>query len=386
MRDQVDNLFTYYRGPSARSNSSDIGRQLEDNATASLLKTIAEISKPDRNPEFAKSILETLSGREIEAIGEGSIKCDVQQTVGEIPTQNRQIHLIGLSPSNRELTNISLDKDSPSGGRVDGVVEVGDSLTLVLEVKTQGDNLNRSQLEGYANSLGITPTEYNTATWAEVANAASELTGHNPHPVTEFLLDELYEFIRLTTLNYTLTTAHCEEDGEYKYSPITLRYGEPMNRRTEVAEADPEPPQIQIEFGAGHHNSIAFSRSEWQEVINQVPDQINRAFLEGDYEPILDLMREKGRTVLAEVGDPNGVRKTIEANPDKDRITFQSRTSKTNSHYIGRPTIHQTDFENLYTPSKTPDFSETPYLTPGGEIARALFIEGDLSEASPVDL
>ncbi|TKX68220.1 hypothetical protein [Halorubrum sp. SP9] len=359
---------------------------MEDNATASLLKVVSEVSKPNRNPELAKSILETLSGREIEGFGEGRITCDVQQTVGEIPTQNREIHLIGLSPSNKELTDINLDTDSPSGGRVDGVVEVDDNLTLVLEVKTQGDNLNRSQLQGYANSLGITPTEYNTATWAEVANTVSNLTNQNSHPVTGFLLDELYEFIRLTTLNYTLTTAHWEENGEYRYSPITLRYGESMNRRTEVADADPEPPQIQIEFGAGHHNSIAFSRSEWQEVINQFPDRISRAFAEGNYEPFLDLMREEGRTVLAKVGDPNGVRKTIEANPDKDRITFQSRTSKTNSHYRGRPTIHQTDFENLYSPSKTPDFGETPYLTPGGEIARALFIEGDISAASPVDL
>lgn len=159
-----------------------------------------------------------------------------------------------------------------------------------------------------------------------------------------------------------------------------------MNRRTGVAEADSEPPRIQIEFGAGHHNSIAFSRSEWQEVINQFPDQINRAFAEGNFEPFIELMREEGRTVLAEVGDPNGVRKTIEANPDEDRITFQSRTSKTNSHYRGRPTIHQTDFENLYTPSETSDFSATPYLTPGGETAKALFIEGDLISASPVKL
>lgn len=164
MRNQVDNLFTYYRGPSARSNSSDMGRQLEDNATASLLKTVSEISKPDRDPDSAKTLLEALSGADIEEFDGNRMSCDVQQSVDEIRTDSREVCLIGLSPSNKEPTGISLDNDSSSGGRVDGVVEIGDDLTLVLEVKTQGDTLNRDQLERYATSLGITPSEYNTAT------------------------------------------------------------------------------------------------------------------------------------------------------------------------------------------------------------------------------
>jgi len=386
MRNRAENIFTYYRGRSERSDQSDVGRQLEDNATAALLKTIGEIGRSDRDPQVAVSILNTLFDARIDKSDVG-IDYLTQLDARDIPTEGRDVYLVGLSPSELDLSAITSEDTDREGGIVDGVIEVGEDLTIVLEVKTQGDVLNRSQLERYANELGLSPSEYNTATWTGVAESISRLSGQSQNdPVTDFLLEELFEFIQITTLNRTLAAAHWTEDGECLFNTISLRYQESMNRRTAVANDEQEPPRIQIRFNADGYKPVSFSQSEWEHAVQQFPDEICRGFAEGDFNPFLNLMRAEGRTTLAEVGDDDGVRKTIEVNPDKERITFQSRTPKPNSHYIQRPTIHEQDFERFFKPTEAPATGETPHLSPGTETTRDLFIEGDLEAASPFEI
>ena len=379
MRERVENIFTYYRGPSRRSEPSQLGRQLEDNATAALLKTIKEVSKQGRNPNLATTLLQTLVGENIEISETASINCYAQRGVGEIPTTGREVYLVGLSPSDLDIGSIGSTDIEEGKGIVDGVIEIGNDITLVLEAKTQGDRLRQNQLQRYADTLGLQPERYNTATWREVASAASIPTGSEQHPVTAFLLDEFVEFIELTTLNRTIAATYWDEQNP-KLKTLTLRHRKPLNRRTEVAERDDEPPRLILEFKSEGHKPIAFSPSEWSEVVEQFPQRIQEGFVTGDFDPFIELMDQQGRTTIASVGEEEGVRKFIEVNPDKKRITFQSETSAPYSHYINRPTLHETDFIDLYKKNELPDGRHLPYLSPGQEVAEALFRDGDIEK------
>lgn len=384
MRNRVDNLFTYYRGPSERDSAVELGTQIEDNATAALLKTIKEISSSKRDPDVSSSILNSLLGDGQSVPETADIRCSDQQSVSGIPVENRRVYLVGLSPSTLDLSHIDPDDTDEGDGVVDGVIEVGEQATIVLEVKTKGGQLSRGQLQKYANGLQISPDEYNTATWGMVAEAASALLADEHHPVTNFLLEELYEFIETTTLDRTIAAAHWNEDGEYKFNTLTLRHRRSMSRRTELAENDEEPPRVHLEFNSDGYKPISFSPSEWAAVVDQFPEEIQQGFVEGNFQPFLDLMDDQGRTTLATVGDEDGTHKIIEVNPDKQRITAQSKTPKPNSHYIKRPTIHPQDFEKYYKEVKLDKgVGTTPYLRPNKQMTQAIFANGDLLQASP---
>jgi hypothetical protein len=387
MRNRVDNVFTYYRGPSERNRAAELGTQMEDNATAALLKTIKEVSSSKRDPHVSSSILNSLIGDGQNVPKTSDIHCSDQEGVSGIHTKNRTIYLVGLSPSGLDLSNVDPSNATGEEGIVDGVIEIGDDVTIVLEVKTKGDRLSRRQLEQYANELQISPDEYNTVTWGEIAETISGLLADEHHPVTDFLLEELYEFIELTTLHKTIAAAHWVDDGEYKFNTLTLRYRRSLSRRTKLAGRDGEPPRIHLEFRSTGYKPISFSPSEWQAAVNQFPKDIRRGFIEGDFQPFLDLMADEGRTTLAVVGDEDATHKIIEVNPDYERITVQSKTSDSNSHYINRPTIHRQDFEKYYKAVEpNGEIGTTPYLQPEGQMVQAIFSDGDLFDASTFNI
>lgn len=377
----------YYRGPSERTRAADIGTQIEDNATAALLKTISEVSSSERDSGTLSSILNSLISDSQLISGTTDIRCLDQQDVSGISTENRTVHLVGLSPSKLDIKNVDPDDESQEKGIVDGVIEISDEATIVLEVKTKGDRLSREQLERYASRLEVSPDEYNTATWGEVAETVSQSLDEGNSPVTDFLLKELYEFIELTTLHTTIAAGHWVDDGNYKFNTLTLRYRRSLSRRTEHADEDEKPPRIHLEFRSEGYKPISFSPSEWEAAVNQFPEDIKQGFAEGNFQPFLDLMADEGRTTLATVGNEDATHKIIEVNPDEERITVQSKTSDSNSHYIQRPTIHQSDFVKYYKevePNK--EIGITPYLQPSGQMARDIFSNGDLLSASPFNI
>lgn len=63
MHEKANNLFTFYRGPSATNDKSPVGRQIEDNATASVLKLI--YVSHGAEPWVARELIEEPSTKQV---------------------------------------------------------------------------------------------------------------------------------------------------------------------------------------------------------------------------------------------------------------------------------------------------------------------------------
>lgn len=367
MRQQAENLFTYYRGPSARSSAKDPGAQLEDNTTASFLKLLSEMNK--NSPKATREIISELIGSET-LPPSISIKCKDQ--VGEWDI-NGESQLVGISAGGVSAPEHIKPASKEQPGIVDGIIQINNDLTVFIEVKTKGDELSDEQLERYAKNIGIDNSieQYNTVTWNEIYNKLQEIKDlKNIDSVSMFLLSEFAEYLRLTTLKKVLAASDWQEGTEQYLKTISIRYERPMNRNTFYVERN--PPEYHLEFKAQGYNTVAFSPNEWAEAINQLPESVVEAFLNNDFAGIAE---HSGET-LATVGKSDGVRKLIESKPKNgtDRLVFQSRTSKHNSWYQRRPIFNENDFDKLYTTRDTvqPAFSQTAL--------EHLFREGDLEK------
>jgi len=368
MEDQSQNLFTYYRGPSARDSTSAVGRQLEDNATASLLRILQEANK--RDSEVSQAILEELVNQQ-RGGSRTEISVDDQVTLGQLDLENKEVFLTGLTSSDVGIEDEIAPQEDSDGGRADGIIRLGTDAVVILEIKTQDSTLGTRQRERYAGELGIEDIEnrYNTTTWVQLYSRLNAVKSDVDDEVLRFLLDEFTEFLELTTLEQVIAVAPWEEDDEKKFNKITLRYHRSMNRRTAL---EPEQPQYHIEFKSTGYNAVAFGPSEWKEAIDQMPDEVINGFLEQDFSPVEDYAGE----TLANVGKTDGVQKLIESKPNSGnhRIVFQSKTDKSNSHYRRRPTIHEVDFINYF------ETDSGPALPSQGDLLKTLFVEGDLEE------
>jgi hypothetical protein len=354
-----------------RDDSTQMGRQLEDNATAGLLKLLTELEQ--RDPEIAASILQTISpSAEIPTAPD--FNCEDQVSTKEIDSENDRTHLVGLSTTGlgapEELE--PAEDATENNGIVDGVISIDQGPELVLEVKIKSNPLTEKELRKYANEIDISNSisNYNILTWGDVFGDIRDVRGKSTSAVSEFLLDEFKEFLELTTLEHTLAAAHWTDDGEIKFNKITLRYQRSMNRKTELV--DESPPEYHLEFKSEGYNAISFSPREWKEAVRQLPDDVIDGFLTADFDPI----EERSGETLASVGDSEGRRKIIESSPknDNERLVFQSRTPKPNSWYINRPTFHKSDFRKLFDSSSD---SLGPAFT--DEVVSALFEAGNLT-------
>lgn len=367
MTNPSENVFTYYRGPSARQ-SGGAGIQLEDNTTANLLLILEQASQTD--PQVARNIIAQLSGNVVSALPEGNdLDCSTQRHVDDIDPAEKTI-LTAIANNTPRPKRVEVDADS--GGRCDGVIRLDDRLAIVLEIKFQDAELGDGQWSRYFDELN--PDHKAALSWRDLYSTISDLTDNEEDftPVTNFLLDQFVTFLREHTLSKSIAVSEWDNG----HNSIDLRHQEPMNRATDVEDVN--KPPIQIRFRSTGRKSISFSQKEWEVLLNDLDESLLNALKSGDWKPFENMWKRKGKETidLARVGDPSGRRKTLRLDTyhDNPHLTLQSRTGADNSWYINRPVVSQREFEEFYLEDHhLPSFRE--------DQLEALFVERDLEAA-----
>lgn len=209
-----DNLFSFFRGPSDGDHTNELGRQLEDNATKSLLNVLDLTDKEEMAKRVVTSIGKSvgLDKEVLQTIPTTEWKFKTQETPRDIPTENRDIYLYGLSNEGKNPISSgfhldeNLDKES-SQDRLDSVIQIGSEITILGEHKFLDADLRERQLRKYATLFDIPEDQFGTLRWESIYNAMAEPAKGSPDSFTKGLAQQYREFLEYWQLSFKISTS-----------------------------------------------------------------------------------------------------------------------------------------------------------------------------------
>lgn len=195
--------------------SSDRSTQIELNTTKNLLKTLQD-SDAETETTFLKCLCQNIGAN----VPLSEVQVSYSREYSKTPAETvEDIFLIGISQNGRTFKPDDLASVKKSGGRVDASITAVAGSTqyqFLLEIKTGGDNLTKSQLGKYCNKFGVPPENVATVQWREIFDLFEDL---NPDDdVTRYLVSEFAEYIRYQKLDRNIALF---KDTKYEKS-ITL--------------------------------------------------------------------------------------------------------------------------------------------------------------------
>jgi hypothetical protein len=392
MRKPLDNLFTFYRGPSHRDDEQyHPGKQLEDNATKSLLNVLEETATRD------EIVLEqVLKGIE-HSVGKTSIT-DPESNGWEINTQEplnavgnkERTYLIGLSKSGDDPLGVeSIDDGTPpdneSRRRLDAVITHDTAgVTVVIESKFNFNDLNLDQLQSYAAALGVNGSRYATISWRDIyqwlGESSNEIT-----PTSEYLVEEFRTYLEYWVLEFELSSS--------RWTGGTNQVKLVRNERPlrESSEIDAKEPEVVLQFRTlpsdpdkNRGPRVQFTESEWQALIQDLKESGERmgydflnAFRETSdrdtfWKPVKDAYEDEGaHTIIASIGEQGSVRKVLRIDDDSDEdssndeikplLTFQTWSEGNSALRGSRPMFDGDEFYSLFYNSQKEDSGLTDH-------------------------
>jgi hypothetical protein len=184
MRSRYQNIFYYYRGPSA--SGAEQNSQVEDNTTKALLNVLEFSSSA-----LTRSFLELTCGA---TCAESYLSYSLQQPTATPHTGRR--FLVGISTSGA----ISKDEIVANGGsRVDAVVSAPDVLAA-FEVKVGGADLDPGQFKRHAEEWNVPDSGRRTVKWLDIYRWARQERDQR-EGTEHFLLSQFVDYMELIGLS-----------------------------------------------------------------------------------------------------------------------------------------------------------------------------------------
>jgi hypothetical protein len=188
MRSRYNNLFFYFRGPSAAGAAREA--QVEDNTTKALANVLEYGSR-----RLTVSLLERLLEETVE---EAAFEYGLQGGPVAIKADRRFLVALSVSGTTPELP----EGEAPeAGGRVDAAVYVPGELLVVVEVKVGDAPLDAAQLARHAALWKVPPENERSVRWLEVYRWAREQRDAASEEPDRFLLGQLVEYLELIGLS-----------------------------------------------------------------------------------------------------------------------------------------------------------------------------------------
>lgn len=187
------NVFSSFRGPSARREQEGSDAQLEDNATKALVNVL-ELAPA--GAELTVSFLGQVTHVDVPAT---PAQPAFFLQGGPDTVQAPERYLLGLSVSGEPAPEAD-DAAVDGQGRADAAIYLPGQLLCALEVNVRDGELEYPQLARHAQRWGVASAEqWRTASWPDVYRwASAELDGRDP--VSRFLLEQLLAFLRIADL------------------------------------------------------------------------------------------------------------------------------------------------------------------------------------------
>lgn len=378
MKKPVDNLFTFYRGPSHRdAERYHPGKQLEDNATKSLLNVLEETHDRDQAvfTRFLTGIEDAVPEATVSDPDLSGWEINTQKSLTTVDNSGITV-LIGLSKSGDD----SLDSDSIADGeqpdnesqrRLDAALtHESAGVTVVIESKFNFTELEQTQLQAYAAALGVSESEYATITWRDIYEWFGE-GGFTEDSIAAYLVNEFRTYLEYWVLEFELSTsAYSGGDNVVKL----VRNQRPLR---ESCEMESEEREVVLQFrtvpdesGESRGPRVQFTQSEWRALIRDLDKrgtELGYEFLStfrgefpdesqfGDdrvWKPVRDCYKEEGgHTVIASIGEDDSVRKVLRIDEsdedDKALLTFQTWSEGNSALRGSRPMFDKGEFHSL---------------------------------------
>lgn len=384
MNPPYDNLFSFFRGPSDRGRTNELGRQLEDNATKSLLNILDLTDREEIGKRVVSEIGKSvgLNEQTFLAVPTSEWEFHTQVIPRDVPTKNREIYLYGLSNKGKNPldTEFPLYEDldiENSQDRLDSVIQIGSEITILGEHKFLDADLSTSQLRKYACLFDVPEDQFGTLRWKSIYDSLADPAEGSQDSFAKNLAQQYREFLEYWQLSFQISTS----SFSYGKNEIRIIHGARLNRATKYVQEHPAP--IAIQFQTLHTEGsngprVIFTADEWEALMDDLDDEFVDAFIQGNFDPIFDLLDEGPEMIeLASIGRESGPRKALRAElKGKGVLSFQT-WDEDNNHLRGeRPMLAEKEFRTSF--GHIPD-SETQREAGLNEDDRtALFREGDI--------
>lgn len=366
-----DNLFSFFRGPSDRDRTNELGRQLEDNATKSLLNVLDLTDKEELGKRVISIIGKSVGLNEeiLQAVPTSEWEFHTQVIPRDVPTENREIYLYGLSNEGKNplAKEFPLDEDldrEESQDRLDSVIKIGSEITILGEHKFLNADLGAAQLRKYAALFNVPEHQFGTLRWKSIYDSMADPAEGCQDSFTKNLAQQYREFLEYWQLSFQISTS----SFSYGENEIRILHGARLNRATKHVQEQPAP--IAIQFQTLHTEGrngprVIFTADEWEALMDDLDDKFVDAFIQGNFDPLFDLLNEGPVKIeLASIGRESGPRKALRAERKGSGVLSFQTWDKDNNHLRGeRPMLAEEEFRISFGHTPDPETQREARLT-----------------------